>query len=156
MIDSVNDYEINYETLLCVPHEIDGEIGAYVMERNNELYVKKHPTEIISYSCEYFGSSLEGRQKGTKAMINISHKSPIIIEEGRKIIFFPTHSPRVEECGWIAAHHINRPEKVGELTRVLFDNGKIVDLDLSMGVITNQVYRSSRLSVALDKRRIKE
>jgi phytoene dehydrogenase-like protein len=59
-------------------------------------------------SCEFFGSSLIGRQKGTTKLIGITHKAPIIIEETREIIFFPTTSPRLSCCSWISLKNIEK------------------------------------------------
>ena len=56
---------------------------------------------IIENSCEYFGSSYLGRHEGTKKLIGITHKAPIIIEESKNLIYFPTTSPRLTDCVWI-------------------------------------------------------
>ena len=61
---------------------------------------------IIKRSCEYFGSSYNGRHEGTKKLIGISHKAPIIIEESKNLIYFPTSSPRLLDCVWIGLNNI--------------------------------------------------
>ena len=59
-----------------------------IIENGEEYIINNNSTKILEHSCEYFGSSLEGRKEGTKKLLGITHKSPIIIEESRNIIFF--------------------------------------------------------------------
>ena len=60
------------------------------IEEKDEYVVNDNVLGIMEKSCEYFGSSFEGRKEGTKKLLGITHKSPIIIEESRKMIFFQT------------------------------------------------------------------
>ena len=91
------DYEITYDTQTILP--IDDKTSK-IIDNGNQYIVNYKVMDVIERSCEYFGSSYEGRKLGTKALIGITHKSPIIIEESRKIIFFPTKSPINEDCIW--------------------------------------------------------
>ena len=91
----MNSYEINNDTLAIIP--IDN-YQSKIIEKNNEFIVNMTPIKIIDNSCQFFGSSYQGRFIGTKKLIGVSHKAPIIIEETRNIIFFPTNSPRLNEC----------------------------------------------------------
>ena len=92
------DYEINTNTLAL----INEKEKTKVYEVDSTFYVDKSANRIMEDSCEYFGSSLAGRQKGTFNLIGVSHKSPIIVEETKEIIFFPTISPRQKNCNWIS------------------------------------------------------
>ena len=94
----MNSYEINNDTLAILPLN---EYKSKVIEKTKTFVVDLTPMKIIENSCAYFGSSYQGRFLGTKNLIGISHKAPIIIEESREIIFFPTNSPRIYECAWI-------------------------------------------------------
>ena len=94
----MKNYEINGETLAIIP--ID-ENKCKIIEENNELIVYNKSSSIINNSCKYFGSSYQGRKNGSKNILGSSHKLPIIIEEISKILFFPTSSPRNDNCIWI-------------------------------------------------------
>lgn len=100
----------------------------------------------------FFGSSYDGRFEGTKTIMGISHKSPIIIEETRKIIFFPTTSPRINTCCWIALNNIKDYYKSDNNTVIIFNCGKKIKLHLSYPIIDNQVLRATRLEALLNKR----
>ena len=84
------DYEINEGTLAVVSL---GSSKSKIYEDKKEYIVDSTPFEIIDYSCKYFGSSYEGRKEGTKSILHIDYKVPIIIEGTNNLIFFPTSSP---------------------------------------------------------------
>lgn len=143
-------YEISKETLAIIP--IDN-YRSKVIEKDRTFIVNMKPLEIIERSCQYFGSSYAGRQIGTKNLIGISHKSPIIIEESREIIFFPTNSPRLYDCCWISLKNIDKYKKINNNSLIIFNNGYLLDLDISYGSLDNQVLRATRLESVLRLRK---
>ena len=145
----MNNYEINKETLAIIP--IEEEISK-VIEEEKEFIINASVMKIIDDSCKFFGSSYEGRFEGTKTIMGISHKSPIIIEETRKIIFFPTTSPRINTCSWISLNNIKEYYKSNSNTVIVFSCGKKVKLQLSYPIVDNQVLRATRLEALLNKR----
>lgn len=146
----MNEYEINAQTLAIIPIS---EEKSKVVEEDDELIVNASVLKIIDDSCRFFGSSYEGRLKGTKCLINISHKSPIVVEESNNIIFFPTMSPRLSNCAWVSLKNIENYYK-GEFDTIIeFTCGKIIRFDLSFGIIDNQILRATRLESVLSKRK---
>lgn len=145
----MNDYEINAATMAILPYDFE---KSKIIEQESEFIINKKPYEIIENSCQYFGSSYYGRKIGTEKLIGITHKSPIIIEESRKIIFFPTSSPRISDCCWISLNSINDYYKNGINTIILFNTGYKLELDISYHSIDNQILRSARLESVLGKR----
>lgn len=145
----MNDYEINVQTLAIIPLK---EGKSKVIEENNSYIVNKTPMKIIDNSCKFFGSSYEGRFSGTKTLTGITHKSPIIIEESRKMIFFPTKSPRLDSCIWISFNNILNYEQKENNSIIKFCCGKVLELDISYNIIDNQILRATRLESVLNKR----
>ena len=117
----MNEYEINIETLAIVPFTSH---KSKVYENDKVFIVNKSVNKIMDASCEFFGSSLEGRQKGTSKLIGVTHKAPIIVEESKEIIFFPTMSPRVETCAWISLKNIDKILKRNEKNFIVFKNNQ--------------------------------
>ena len=142
-------YEININTMALIPIS---ENQTEIIERDNNFIVNENIMDIIKNSCEYFGSSYLGRKEGTKNLTGITHKSPIIIEETNKLIYFPTESPRLNSCSWIGFNNIKKYINNNGKTTIIFDNDKILNLNISYGIIDNQVLRSSRLESILRKR----
>lgn len=145
------EYEINIETLAILPI---GKNHSKIIEQETSFIVMKTPLEIIKNSCNFFGSSYNGRHEGTKSLIGISYKAPIIIEESNNLIFFPTSSPRYDECIWIAFNHILRYEKNDFYSKILFQNGKTLSVEISYGSLQNQVLRASLLENVIRSRKI--
>ena len=147
----MESYEINKDTVALIPKD---ENKTIVYEVDNSFVVDKTPLEIMEDSCEYFGSSLEGRQIGTSSLIGYTHKVPVIVEETFDLIFFPTLSPKNEECTWLSYAHIFKPDKFKNKTILNLKNGKKILIDISSSTIDNQLYRCSRLQEVLKMRKI--
>ena len=149
----MKDYEINDETLAIIPDDIWNSI---VVEDNCNYEVERKPLEIIDYSCKYFGSSYPGRKEGSKDILNSSYKLPILVEDTRNLVFFPTTSPIDNDCSWISLKNIKEYRRLNNLqTEVEFKNGKIITVDISYNSFNNQVMRASRLESITRNRREK-
>ena len=147
----MKDYEVNLETLAVISLDNDNSL---VYEKDGFFEVEKSANKIMEDSCQYFGSSMNGRQVGSKNLTGMTHKVPIVIEETSDMIFFPTNSPRLASCSWISLNNIKDYEKSVNGATILFNNGQKLDVDISYGVINNQILRSSRLKTKLQERKI--
>lgn len=148
----MNSYEISEDTLAIIP------ISNYkskIIEKGRTLIVEEMPMKIIENSCSYFGSSYQGRFSGTKSLIGITHKAPIIIEESKEIIFFPTNSPRLYDCIWISLKNLGNYKRgsIKNNSIITFNNGNLLNLDISYGSLDNQVLRATRLESVLRLRK---
>ena len=142
----MEDYEINSNTLALISKNDKTK----VYETNRSFIVDKSANEIIEDSCSFFGSSLSGRQKGTASLIGVTYKCPIIIEESKNIIFFPTCSPRISSCSWISLNNIENYYSNGSGRVIIkFKNGQKILLSSTFGIIENQILRSTRLESVL-------
>ena len=122
------DYEINRDTLAIIP--ID-ENTSKIYEEENEYIINKSSNSIIKENCEFYGSSYEGRCIGTKNLTGIKTKYPIIIEESRNIIFFPTTSVRTQQSSWIALNKIETYSKNQNKSKIKFKNNKDITVNIS-------------------------
>ena len=149
----MNQYEINDATLAIIP---DKKANSLILEEGTEYKIEAKPLKIIDYSCKYFGSSYVGRREGSKQILQTAYKLPIMIEDTRNIVFFPTNSPEETECSWLA---LNKIEKIRPLssrnnyTEIEFANGKILALPISYKSLENQILRASRLESVIRNRR---
>ena len=149
----MKDYEINDDTLAIVPTDIWNSI---VLEDECSYNIKMKPLDIVDYSCKYFGSSYEGRKTGAGDILNSGYKLPIMVEETKNLIFFPTMSPLDDECSWISLKSISNYYKISnDKTRVEFKNGKSITLNVSFNSFNNQVMRASRLESVIRNRKEK-
>ena len=147
----MNKYIINNSTIALIPIKKN---MTKVLEINSSFFINESAMKIIENSCEYFGSSYNGRHIGTKILTGINYKSPIIIEESKNIIYFPTMSPRDNNCAWLSLNHINKYINKNGKIEVLFENGSKYIFDMSYGSFDNQYLRATKLESILRKRKI--
>lgn len=147
----MEDYEINSSTLAIVPL---GEDISKVYEEEAEYIVSKSTNAIIKENCEFYGSSYEGRCKGTKKLTGIKSKFPIIIEESRNIIFFPTSSVRSDNNTWIALNNIKDYTEDKLNSKITFKNNENLDLDISYYSLDNQICRAHMLNSKLYDKKV--
>ena len=146
----MDSYEINKNT--CAVVSVNDEITK-VLESSDEYFVNKNSYEVMEDSCKYYGSSCEGRMKGTKLILGSNYKVPIIVEESNEIIFFPTESPMSKSCVWIALNNIEKYEKYNGFTKVTFVSGKEMIIKMTITSFETQVLRANRLGSIIRKRR---
>lgn len=150
-MNSFSNYEINEGTLAILPSTKN---KSKVLEDDNEYVVEKIPYEILEDSCSYFGSSYEGRKYGSKKILGADYKVPIIVEDSRNLIFFPTISPRSLDCIWFSSKRIKSYEKIRQdSTKVTFDNGKTLNIPISFRSFENQLLRAARLDYIIRNRK---
>lgn len=147
------DYEINRDTLAIIP--ID-ENTSKIYEEENEYIINKSSNSIIKENCEFYGSSYEGRCIGTKNLTGIKTKYPIIIEESRNIIFFPTTSVRTQQSSWIALNKIETYSKNQNKSKIKFKNNKDINVNISFYSLENQICRAIMLKSKLYDRKLEK
>lgn len=145
------DYEINEGTLAVIPLDSS---KSKIYEDQKEYIIDNTPFEVIDYSCKYFGSSYEGRKDGTKSILHIEYKVPIVIESSNNLIFFPTSSPYSLDCSWISLKDIKNVSEVeNKGTEITFNNNKKILIPVSKRMIDNQILRASRLDLIMRNRK---
>lgn len=146
----LNDYFINKGTCAIIP--IDKE-NSKVFELDDVYVVTKSTTQIVDESCKYFGSSYKGRHAGSKEILKMNYKLPIMIDDYNNIVFFPTSSPRYDECTWISLNNIRSYSKFGKGTHIIFSDKCNVNLDTSYYSLENQIFRSTMLESIIRRRK---
>ena len=111
-------------------------------------------SKFLNYNCTYFGSSYEGRIKSSQLLLGMKYKLPIVVEESREIIFFPTKSKENITCEWISLNNIKTFEEKNFSTVVTFKNGLKMTFDISLESFENQFLRASKLQLLLKNRKI--
>ena len=145
------DYEINSETLLIMPFS-NGKSKIYEFDR--EFLTNRISNDIINDSCLFFGSTLEGRREAVKNILGIDLKVPILVEDTRNIIFFPTANCIHKNAIWISYQNLLKYYKFDEFSTVLcFRNNKQITVNVRYNIIDNQVIRCMKLESLLNKRR---
>ncbi|RDU35513.1 transcriptional regulator [Neobacillus piezotolerans] len=149
----IEEYEINPCTMFIKPFMYGTKVYSQIAEIDDEYLSPFKPIEIIKKSCEYFGSSFEGRKEGTRQLIGITHKVPIVIDPTNFIYFFPTTSPNRPECIWISHEHVLHHTRTStEDTLVTFRNKLSYPFPISYSSFENQLLRTALLRTKLMQR----
>ena len=148
----MDNYEINTSTLAIIPLD---ENTSKVYEEEAEYIVHKSSNSIIKNNCEFYGSSYKGRCEGTKYLTGIKSKCPIIVEESRNIIFFPTSSTRDKQSYWIALNKVDRYYREKYNSSIKFINNKKIKMNISYFSLDNQICRATMLKNKLYEMKMK-
>lgn len=145
----MKDYIINNNTL-------------YVEQNENKLIIYELSTEkiienmgmrkFLDNSCLFYGSSLEGKLKGTKALINEDYKLPVILSERKQIVIFPLKEKDKEVC-WINYKQIENYIQISK-SKVLveFKGGLTKVFHASFYSFHKQILKCCRLLVVYNSR----
>ncbi|MGM9927221.1 MAG: competence protein ComK [Bacillus sp. (in: firmicutes)] len=149
----VDEYEWHPDTMMIKHIYYGGRACSYVIEKERKLIVRKKTKEVINDSCMYYGTSLDGNQRGTSIVTNYQKKVPIFICESLGLLVFPTASPSKESCCWISQPHIKacRSKSPNE-TIVLFNNNVSETIRISYASFTSQIERAAFLQTSLKSR----
>lgn len=148
---NIMNYEINEGTLAIMPMDSN---TSRVLEDEVEYVIPENPYQIMEESCKYFGSSYKGRKEGAKSILGDGYKIPILVEDGRNIIFFPTVSPDDKACVWLASRKIQSIEAIDELSsKITFDNHQEIEVPVSYRSLQNQLLRATRLESVVRNRK---
>lgn len=145
----MDEYEINSSTLML---EYVDENSTKIYEFSDEFIVNQNILNIVENSCNFYGCSFEGRVYASKKILNTNIKLPIVVEDLKKIIFFPTKASYRIGCKWLAYNNIDKIERVGKsnkLTRIYFCNGLVNDVKVSYEIIYRQMYNCMMLEKTL-------
>jgi len=147
----LDTYFINKSTCAVIPVEKN---VSKVIEKDCCYIVNKAVSNIINESCKYFGSSYKGRCEGSKSILNMNYKLPILIDDFNNLIFFPTSSPRFGQCIWISLKNISSYLRNGNNSKIIFNEEIDLDIEISYYSLENQIFRASLLESLLRKRKM--
>lgn len=146
----IEEYEVSPDTMAIIPVQYGSKIYTEIFEYGDSYLSPFKPLDIVKRSCEYFGASYEGRKTGTKRLIGITHKAPIIVDPHTLIFLFPTTSPLNPQCIWISHKHVlYRERNDADSTIVTFQNKQTIVLPISKSSFENQLQRTAQLRTQL-------
>lgn len=154
----LSSYIINCETLLIIPYIEDENkkvIKSKFFEIDDEFIVNMSPFDIITDSCLFFGSSFDGRREGTRNLINCEIKVPIIIEDSKNLIFFPTSSYRSSRNIWVSYKNLITYKKYSSsYTLFKFFGNNDIKVNVKYNIVDNQIIRCIKLNDVISKRKL--
>ena len=142
-------YEINTKTCALISR---GPRKTEIIEENRTITINKPIYKVLNESCKYYGSTLEGRLQGSKTVLGMCYKLPVIVESVNELIFFPTVSPYSENCSWISIKNIKDYQPQDNNVIIRFKGNKKETFPLTYESLENQMFRASKLLLLIKSR----
>ena len=149
-MERIENYEITLDTAAIIGIN---EKSTKIVENKKDYIINDNSYAVMEHSCEYFGSSYNGRCLGSKKMLGANYKVPIIVEESNELIFFPISEIEKPGCIWISLKWFDKVVVDNNTTYICLKNGKKIPTTISKYSIENQVLRSSKLHLILSERK---
>lgn len=146
----IEEYFISEDTLMLLPLNKN---ETKILDISGEYIIKKNIFEVVDESCQYYGSTYNGRYISAKKTLEMDYKLPIIIDEVKEVVLFPTCSPKLENCIWICVNNVENYIKNNKVSVIKFTNGVIGELNISINTLENQILRATMLLMKLKKRK---
>ena len=146
----IEEYFISEDTLMLLPLSKN---ETKILDISGEYIIEKNIFEVVDESCQYYGSTYNGRFKKKKKTLDMDYKLPIIIDEVKEVVLFPTCSPKLENCIWICVNNVENYIKNNKVSVIKFTNGVSSELNISINTLENQILRATMLLMKLKKRK---
>ena len=111
----------------------------------DHFYKGDYIENILENSCIYYGSTLQGRMKAIRSLINSRYKLPLLISERNNIILFNIKNKK--ELIWFNFNQIKDYSKLGGYLSIIFMDNSSKRFVIKWSVFNNQILKSSRLQL---------
>ena len=119
----------------------------------NKEVINQGINKVLEYNCNYYGSSLDGRKKSARYILNIKYKLPILIDESNNIILIQLNSPKNDYCLYLVINKIiDYKENEGYL-KIYCLNNYIFNVKISKNSFEKILLNSLKLNNILNWRK---
>ncbi|PLR78466.1 hypothetical protein CU633_05700 [Bacillus sp. V3-13] len=134
-MEIVRKYLVNRSTSAILPeYDRQGRLCSQVIEGQKNFLVMVPPRKLLNECLEYYGDSMIGAVRGTRAILGNIRMAPIIIHADNELYWFPTLSPQKNSCIWLTPAHIIDFIYISEnRTKVILTEGNSVTIDMTIG-----------------------
>lgn len=140
MKDIKSNSELIDSQTLMLESVFKDKVKTRIVTTHGVYYSEESTLNLLEDACNRFASTLEGRLKATKKLMNYSVKTPLLIEPNH-FGAFPTMSYTHVECVWIFNHPFHVKEVGKRKSIILFSNGISVLVNASKHVLLKQHQR---------------
>lgn len=124
-----------------------------IINVENIEVINKSIKYILEYNCNYYGSSLDGRIKSAKDILNVKYKVPIIIDENNNLFLIPISSVRSDINLYLVPNKILNYEIINEKLVIYSLNNIKITVNLSKNILENSLLKVFQLNNILKWRK---
>lgn len=128
-----------------------GENETELISFNDTVIIPMNSKTIIDKNCKLFGSSLNGRIESSREWLGYDYKLPIIIDEVRNLVLFPTRSVDSPKNIWVSYNAIEDYNQTKNGIELILKNGNTIIIKESFNVFESQFIRASKLHKRIEK-----
>lgn len=139
----MENYIINNKTVAIIKKKKQTSI--YDVE--NTRVINKNIIKVLENNCNMYGSSLLGRKKAAKKILNIGYKVPIVVNNN--IILLQTNNLRDNECMFIVLNKIIDYEVINKNLIITCINNNKFKIKISKNSFEKLLINSIRLNNVL-------
>ncbi|ANU27570.1 competence protein ComK [Planococcus versutus] len=141
------EYAISSETIVILPDfDENGFLNALICKKDGITQAGLSPFNLIDTNLRFRGSSMRGALDGARTLLDKAYMNPVILDNERDIILFPSKSPFREDCVWLSLRHVRTYKRSGAShTRVELSNGSTIRLDVSFHTFNKKIQRAYEL-----------
>ena len=145
----MKNYILNNE-VLCFTQDMEDEKKILIVEKNRRISIKMNCLKFLKNCCKMYGYTYDIQRQFIIDKFNYYIKTPIIVSQYDKLIFFPTTSPTSKNCIWISYNNVDRYVKENNYTKIYFKGGKILSISASFTTIDSQITRCIKIEKFID------
>lgn len=143
---------VDENTMAFIPtFDGTGIIKTSILEVDSLKECHLNPLELVDRNLMLFGSSLKGASEGTRYILGKVNMYPVIMNLKHLLVWFPTMSPKKNDCVWLALDHIKSYKKHNnQSTEIQFTNGSSLNLQISYRTFEKRMHRAYTLKFKLE------
>ena len=135
----MENYIINNKTIAILKNKNK----TIIFDVEKTRIINKNIKKVLDYNCNFYGSSLNGRKKCAKNLLNIHYKIPIIID--KNIILIQLNALRSDECLFIVLNKIIDYKYINKKLKILCINSQIFNTNISKQSFEKMIINSIKL-----------
>ena len=145
-------YTVNENTIAFIP-TIDGfgNVQTDILEVDHLIESHLCPIELVDMNLRFYGSSLKGAHEGTRYILGRVNMCPVIMNLKHHLVWFPTDSPKKNDCVWLSLNHIKSyHENPNKSTQIIFTNNSSLTLEVNFNKFKTRISNAYELKCRLE------
>lgn len=133
-------------TMALIPQYTNtGHLHCTVVGMFGENTVEENPLNVLNESCEYYGSSFDGRLKAAQQILEGKKNLPIMVSITLEYCMIPLASPMKKDTAWVSYRHIERIIPKGPNSIIIFSNHIKLEVNITKDVLEDRMNKAARL-----------
>ncbi|MBQ7031996.1 MAG: competence protein ComK [Bacilli bacterium] len=136
----MENYIINNKTIAILKNNNK----TIIYDVDNIRVINKNIKRILDENCSFYGSSLSGRKKSAKNILNIHYKVPVVVKED--VILLQVNNIRNKECLFLVLNKIVDYKLENQKLKIICINKQVFLINISKNSFEKMLINSIKLN----------